>query len=166
MIRRCNNLLCYCGFCCIAFCCSITVDHVSFVFPSLLLWSLFLRINKLLFHSWYLWCFFVCHFQMSTSDFFFLHPSSTSVFRALFCFCVIADVTFVSDYCDRIRNGWRRSSICLRPTRNSARRYIAHSFFRASLFCYAEIVNTVGDGAKSFVQKSTFRYEVLASGSR
>lgn len=51
MIHWCNSLLCYCGFCCIAFCCFCHSGPFIFFFPSLRLWSLFLRINKLLLHS-------------------------------------------------------------------------------------------------------------------
>lgn len=117
----------------------VTMDIVSFVFSSLICGLYFLgSINYYCILSVYRACLrviFKCHYLTFSS----YTSAQPPVFRAVFCFCVIAEVTFVSHYCHRIRSGWRRSSICLRPTRNSMRRYIAHSFIQVSLFCYVKM---------------------------
>lgn len=144
MMHWCNTLLCYCGFCYIASCCSCHCGPCIFSY----LYSFGLYFSGSINYYCTLSICGACScviFKCHHLTFFFLHLCSVPVFRALFCFCVIADVTFVSDYCDRIQSGWRRSSTCLRPTRNSMRRYIADLFFQASLFCYVEMANTVGE---------------------
>lgn len=127
MIHWCNILLCFCGSCCIPF----------LLLP---LWTMYLLFAHLyscvLYFSQsinYYWHSMVRVYVSFSNVNVWLSFCSMLVFRAFSCCCVIADVNFVSDYCDRIPSGWRRSSFCLKPTRNSMRRYIAwHNTYSTS----------------------------------